>query len=242
MDQNIASGAPIAPKQAQKGSKGLKIATTISVVAAICGIGFGVYGMMQSANKTEMSDLKVQVKDSDGNVVSVSGSENEDGAKTVTLNKPIAKNENPVIKSVKQNVYYDVEFSIPYDGETLTLYVRNGNIQDCTIMGRDSRNRNCSVKGLNGEIYKVAIVGGGHAISEDSTKLGFIMSDGTVKYASIIKAFSSSSVVVEGQMKIDGFVTDVFDVNIIEEGVGGYAASVFTLSDGKNVTFDRSMF
>ena len=240
MEQKDVSGFPIPPKATEKSGKGMKIATAVSVVAAICGIGFGVYGMTQSNNNTKSSNLDLQLKDAEGNsIVSVGGDEN---GGTVTMNNPIEKKENPIVKSVEQNVYYDVEFSIPYDGETLTLYVRNGNIQDCTIMGRDSRNRNCSVKGLNGEIYKVAIVGGGHAISEDSTKLGFIMSDGTVKYASIIKAFSSSSVVVEGQMKIDGFVTDVFDVNIIEEGVGGYAASVFTLSDGKNVTFDRSMF
>lgn len=42
--------------------KGWKIAAAFSFVVAICGIGFGIYGMVQSSQKdNQISDLKAQV-------------------------------------------------------------------------------------------------------------------------------------------------------------------------------------
>lgn len=61
MEQNAdteTSMTPVAEK-GQKGGNGLKIATAIACVVAVCGIGFGVYGMVQSLQKdTEITKLK----------------------------------------------------------------------------------------------------------------------------------------------------------------------------------------
>ncbi len=64
MEQNTNTGVPMTPTvdNKQKGGNGLKIATAIACVVAVCGIGFGVYGMMQSSQKDkQVSDLKAQI-------------------------------------------------------------------------------------------------------------------------------------------------------------------------------------
>ena len=67
MEQNTNTGVPITPviDNKQKNGNGLKIAAAIACVVAVCGIGFGVYGMMQSIEKdNQISDLKAKVADS----------------------------------------------------------------------------------------------------------------------------------------------------------------------------------
>ncbi|MBR2803407.1 hypothetical protein IKE19_02455 [Candidatus Saccharibacteria bacterium] len=69
MEQNVDASAPVMPvapvaENKQKGGNGLKITTAIACIVAICGIGFGVYGMMQSYEKdSQISDLKVEIND-----------------------------------------------------------------------------------------------------------------------------------------------------------------------------------
>lgn len=61
MEQNTDTGAPVTPmvKNKQKSGNGLKIATAIACIVAVCGIGFGVYGMVQSSQKdSEIAKLK----------------------------------------------------------------------------------------------------------------------------------------------------------------------------------------
>ena len=64
MEQNADTGVPVAPmaENKQKSGNGLKIATAIACIMAVCGIGFGVYGIMQSSQKDkQVSDLKAQI-------------------------------------------------------------------------------------------------------------------------------------------------------------------------------------
>lgn len=71
MEHNIDTGTSMVPTvdDKQKGGNGLKIATAIACVVAVCGIGFGVYGMMQSSQKdSQISDLKVQIENRDGTI------------------------------------------------------------------------------------------------------------------------------------------------------------------------------
>ena len=74
MEQNADAGASITPvvDNKQKCGNGLKVATAIACVVAVCGIGFGVYGMMQSTQKdSQISDLKVQIKEDDGTITTI---------------------------------------------------------------------------------------------------------------------------------------------------------------------------
>ena len=69
MEQNVDASAPVTPatpvvENKQKGGNGLKIATAIACIVAVCGIGFGVYGMID-ANSTKDSLVLKDAKISD---------------------------------------------------------------------------------------------------------------------------------------------------------------------------------
>ncbi len=79
MEQNTNTGVPMTSTvdNKQKSGNGLKIATAIACIAAVCGIGFGVYGMMQSTQKeSQISDLKTQMNNSN-TATTVSAPEDE---------------------------------------------------------------------------------------------------------------------------------------------------------------------
>lgn len=64
MEQNADTGVSMAPvvDDKKKNGNGLKITTAIACVVAVCGIGFGVYGMIQSStSNTEIENLKNKI-------------------------------------------------------------------------------------------------------------------------------------------------------------------------------------
>lgn len=90
MEQNNDTGAPMTPvvDDKKKNGNGLKIATAIACVVAVCGVGFGVYGMIQSAQKDkQVSDLKVQIEDKDGIITELGTDkiEIDDATNTITI-------------------------------------------------------------------------------------------------------------------------------------------------------------
>lgn len=98
MEQNMNATMPAMSSGQQGNGSGLKIATAITSIIAICGIGFGVYGMMQSSNKDgQISDLKVQIANSDGTVTTIETPKVEtttnDGT-VVTITDSAAKDVN----------------------------------------------------------------------------------------------------------------------------------------------------
>ena len=55
------SMTPVAEK-GQKNGNGLKIATAIACVVAVCGIGFGIYGMVQNSQKdNQIAELNSEI-------------------------------------------------------------------------------------------------------------------------------------------------------------------------------------
>ena len=83
MEQNLDTSAPIAPvveNNKQNSGNGLKIATAIACIVAVCGIGFGVYGVMQSSQKdnqisalnTEITGLKQSVEELENTITDMS--------------------------------------------------------------------------------------------------------------------------------------------------------------------------
>ena len=82
MEQNTTTGVPMTPVEdnKQKSGNGLKIATAIACIVAVCGIGFGVYGIMQSTQKdNQISDLKNQIESLNGKISSLEIDDGEDG-------------------------------------------------------------------------------------------------------------------------------------------------------------------
>ena len=65
MELNSDAGIPMtspAVENKQKGENGLKIATAIACIVAICGIGFGVYGILQNSQKdNQISELNSEI-------------------------------------------------------------------------------------------------------------------------------------------------------------------------------------
>ncbi|MBR5939070.1 hypothetical protein IKZ77_00775 [Candidatus Saccharibacteria bacterium] len=89
MEQNTPAAMPVMDSSKQSNGKGLKIATAIASVVAVCGIGFGVYGMIQGSQKdNQISDLKVQIKEDDGTITTIETPEietNTSDGTTVTI-------------------------------------------------------------------------------------------------------------------------------------------------------------
>ena len=53
MEQDATAAIPVIDSGEKKDGKGWKIATVIASVVAVCGVGFGVYGMMQDKSEQE---------------------------------------------------------------------------------------------------------------------------------------------------------------------------------------------
>lgn len=114
MEQNANTGVPMTPviDNEQKNGNSLKIVTLIACVVAVCGIGFGVYGMIQSAQKDgQISDLEVQIKKDDGTITAIETPEietNTNDGTTVTITDTTKVSGGPYI----ENGY----FYVPYWG------------------------------------------------------------------------------------------------------------------------------
>lgn len=94
MEQNADTGAPMTPTvdNKQKSGKGLKIATAIACIVAVCGIGFGVYGMVQSSQKdNQISDLKNEINILNGKLSLEDGN---NGASDEIIDDPSVANNN----------------------------------------------------------------------------------------------------------------------------------------------------
>lgn len=86
MDQDInaETSTTSAMDYKQKNDKTLKIITGIACIVAVCGIGFGVYGMMQSSEKdNQISDLKTQANNLNNKISLL---ENNDASSGSTIN------------------------------------------------------------------------------------------------------------------------------------------------------------
>jgi len=105
MEQNADTETSMTPvvEKGQKNGNGLKIATAVACVVAVCGIGFGIYGMMQSTQKDrQISDLKVQIKEDDGTTTVIEAPEIEtttnDGT-VITITDTVKNNSGPYIEN-----------------------------------------------------------------------------------------------------------------------------------------------
>ena len=111
MEQNTETSMPIMPvmENKQKGGNGLRITTVVACVVAICGIGFGVYGMIQSTQKdSQISDLLVQVENRDKTITEL------ETEKVQTDNSDNTITDSDTDTSIPQNLRFindDLSFS-----------------------------------------------------------------------------------------------------------------------------------
>lgn len=116
MEQNTAATISAMDSGKQKDGKGWKIATAIASVVAVCGIGFGVYGMIQSSQKdNQISDLKVQIKEGDETVTTTETPEIET---TINDGTTVTITDNVVSEKVDSTKYlyvgpWGIKITIP---------------------------------------------------------------------------------------------------------------------------------
>ena len=94
MEQNTNTETPMMPvvDNKQKNSNGLKIATVIACVVAVCGIGFGVYGMIQSStSNTEIENLKNKITEQEESTKAEQSISKQDELSEITTTDDITK-------------------------------------------------------------------------------------------------------------------------------------------------------
>ncbi len=126
MEQNTNTGVPMTPTvdNKQKSGNGLKIATAVACIVAACGIGFGVYGMIRSAQKDgQISNLKVQIKEDDGTITTIEAPEIEtttNNGTTVTITDTAKVSGGPYIEN---GYFYVPKWGVKYKlSDDLTNY------------------------------------------------------------------------------------------------------------------------
>ena len=177
MKQSIDAETPVVDNQ-QKSGNGLKIATAVACVVAVCGIGFGVYGMMQSAQKdNQISDLKVQVKDPDGEVMTLETEKietsDENGTTITIADSMVTSYESFANNLIKSN-----------SGKVITIYGANSSerLEQAQIDGNNDNHLTINVNGATVaeddgvlSVYRMNGVGNG-----GNTYFYYIKKDGSV--------------------------------------------------------------
>lgn len=196
MEENIDTGAPVtqAVDNKQNGKNGLKIATAIACIVAICGVGFGAYGMAQSANKdSQISDLKMQIENSDETDVGIAAIDSNpiyEGQQEVQAFSQTSNGPSKVIFEVNNSDEVSTVSCVFYSGEIYDV------ANECLLIGFEGR----ISKIVAGERNKMSV--------EDSAVL-LLMEDGSV-YATPL--LGESEIVVE-KVDLKKPVIDILHVN-----------------------------
>ncbi len=215
----------------QDNIKGLRIATVIVFVVAICGIGLGVYGMIQNSQKdNQISDLKAQIEDLMGS----EGDETtgEDGADVVRADSVITpKNygftadnftayyEGAVMS--KRTEFFGAEFSLFSDG-SVYMSIQGDNCKyfdDACIDGSYKREITPLIPGrvVDFSLKTYGNAGEGFAF--------FVLEDGTVASLSESRAVRyEQATIVDGSKNIfrlfgGGFAQDtsgrIYNISLV---------------------------
>lgn len=247
--------------QQDKKARGMKIGLIIAVIVAVIGIGASIgvgVASSQAGAEYETQIAKLEAENEELNESLETGTvtiQNEDGTVTeVEVLVPV-RSKNPVIKSDDVEKRYSMgltssremtDGSSSADGFTqIWVTINEGKVSRCELRyydldGQYIDSDDCTIDGLDGEIYKAVEFGAGQDSSSNS--VGFIMTDGTVKYFPLLDIIGGTSYNIAGTLKIDGFVTDAIDVAVgYANAVGGYRATIFVLSDGSYVEYNEAM-
>ena len=149
MEQNTDVTTPIVPvvDNKQKSGNGLKITTAIACIVAVCGIGFGVYGMMQSSQKdsqisalnSEITGLKQSIEELENTITDMNTNNTtpETNKSNIVINDWKLKIKIPEsISIVSYTLDNDTWLSItatPINGEQKTATVGLVKVEKATV-------------------------------------------------------------------------------------------------------------
>ena len=232
-------------ENAPKKSNGMLIGLVLCLILAIGGIGFGVWAMMDGNSRAQKKDeqisqLQSQLAEKSEVVV-------EDDT-TVVEDTSVGEYKNPVIRSDNTEVSYYVNFqSSNILGQDVTkrvsINVVDGKVNGCNLSEQTAEGNwrvigECSINGLDENIYKVIEFGEGQ-MNADS-KIGFITESGKVAYFGLYDFASSNTADIKNYLNLDKNVIDALEVGVGNGVAGGYS-TIFVFSDGSYTKYDAAM-
>ena len=228
-----------------KKNKGMILGMVLLGLLAVGGIGFGIWEMMDGNSQKEQLNSQI---DSLKSQISELQEKTDENNETEEIEEKVL--QNPIITASDPKIY-GVQYSIPVsDGKTdansMVFHVKEGKLDQCSIS--NVQDWECTINGLPDGIYKMGTIFEGNGIG--SEKIGFVMEDGSVWYASIYDETNLGAAEIKRdltakKMNIDGFVKDIIKITYNSDKnnpVGGVISTVFVLSDGSLVKYDESMF
>ena len=248
-NNGVGAGAPVsvtAPKEdivfrdKPRKNTGMTIGMIVLALLAAGGIGFGVWAMLEKNQEVatlneKMSELNEREEIDDGQL------DNSSGDATVLSENPIIAAQSPEA----YRVFYSLPlFSQSGENNVMTVLVENDGKVSCSISNLPNGGE-CVISGLPKDVYKVETIFEGNGSGTE--KIGFLMRDGSVWYASVYNG-DSGNVNMEMQAKkinINGFVKDIVPVHYTSDmnaPAGWYYSTVFVKDDNSFVKFNESMF
>lgn len=218
-----------------KKGKGLIITTIIMTVLALCGVGFGVYGMIKANEKSESDKKPI-------NPI-VSSTDEEDISFRFWTESRFAFSDK------RGDNYDNTSFGI-------TLSIMDGKVRNCYFVYSEldeesntikevetDEDVECKIDGISGKIYDVAQIG--YGLTADDIQIAFLLEDGTVDLLDLNKVSSKDTTLkINGKLKVDQPVTGIFHDTVYitsKEGIGGYIGQMIRLADNTLVPVSEDM-
>lgn len=226
-------GKDIVFQDKPKKKTGPVLGMMLLVILALGGVGFGVWEMMDG--NTQKDALNQQIS-----ALKKQNSELQE--------KIDNDHNNPTIKSTdsdEKNALWFYSSNVYWDGsgnhKNLVIEIDESQNISCQIRLNGVPSEDCVISGLEGNVYKIVEFGSGQDNYENN--VGFIMTDGTVKYLPLHNSVLNNNFSIRGSVILDGYVVDAFDVAVspTSSSVGGHNATVFVFRDGSYKKFDKSM-
>ena len=246
----VAAGSVVEEPEKPKKSHGMLIGLILCLLLAAGGVGFGVWAWMDGNTQKDALNSQIAELKKQNNELRDKVSSKPEVEEDVTVDvETDSRFRNPVIKSGTEDIMYVLGLQSSYilgqvANKRVDISIFNGEVSRCDIMEENSDGswrvaENCSINGLNGNIYKAVEFGEGQENS--GNMIGFIMENGQVAYFNLYDLALSNSVDIKGYLNINNYIVDAIEVGVNSSNGGGYGSTVFVLSDGSFVKYDATM-
>lgn len=215
-----------------KKGKGLIITTIIMTVLALCGVGFGVYGMIKANEKSESDKKPI-------NPI-ITSTDEENRAFHFSTEASYAFIDELDDDDAKS---FGITLSVA-EGKVETCYFLEGTYdEESSTTKEEYTDKECKVEGLSGRIYDVAFIG--YGLTMEETRIAFLLEDGTVDLLNLNEISSKDTTLkTSGKLKVDQPVTGIFHNTLYmtgKDGDGAYIGNMIRLADNTLVPVSEDM-
>ncbi|MBR3157243.1 hypothetical protein IKF20_02325 [Candidatus Saccharibacteria bacterium] len=223
-----------------KKNTGMIVGMIILAMLAAGGIGFGVWAILDKNQEVaNLNDRISQLSEEDEEENS------EDEQQINDLDDNNTSSENPMI-TAQPPESYRAFYSLPLtvqssENNTMSVSIDNDGKVSCSVSNLPNGGE-CSISGLPTGVYKMETIYEGNGSGTE--RIGFIMNDGSVWYASVYDNGNVNMNMQAKKMNIDGFVKDIVGVYYTQDAnapTGWYFSTVFVKDDNSFIKFNESM-